>query len=193
MGGILAREMGLPVSRFVIASNSNNEVPEYLRTGIYRIISPSLNCISSAMNVGHPSNLARIIALYGGIMNEKGEILSEPDFDRMKNDFFGISISDDVTRETMGAFFKRYNKVIEPHGAVAWKGLEIYQEEINDNRKLAISLETAHPAKFPAEFAQIPGINIKMPVSLSGLAEKKEEFIKIENNYSGLKKYLLSL
>jgi threonine synthase len=193
MGGILAREMGLPVSRFVIASNSNNEVPEYLRTGIYRIISPSLNCISSAMNVGHPSNLARIIALYGGIMNEKGEILSQPEFDRMKNDFFGISISDDATRETMAAFFKRYNKVIEPHGAVAWKGLEIFQEDINDNRKLAISLETAHPAKFPAEFAQIPGINIKMPVSLSGLEEKKEDFIKIENNYSGLKKYLLSL
>ena len=66
--------MGLPVNRFIISTNENDEVPELLRTGVYRSISPSVNCISSAMNVGHPSNLARIIAMYGGRMDEKGVI-----------------------------------------------------------------------------------------------------------------------
>ena len=72
MGGLIAARMGLPVKKFILATNLNNEVPEYLRTGIYEPVSPSINCISSAMNVGHPSNLARIIALYGGMMDEKG-------------------------------------------------------------------------------------------------------------------------
>ena len=75
MGGLIAREMGLPVKKFIIATNENDEVPEFLRTGSYKPIIPSRNCISSAMNVGHPSNLARIVALYGGIMDNTGEII----------------------------------------------------------------------------------------------------------------------
>ena len=75
MGGLIARKMGLPVKRFILSTNQNDEVPEFLRTGIYKSISPSINCISSAMNVGHPSNLARIVALYGGMMDENGIIL----------------------------------------------------------------------------------------------------------------------
>ena len=59
MGGIIAKKMGLPVKQFIISTNENDEVPEYLRTGIYELINPSKNCISSAMNVGHPSNLAQ--------------------------------------------------------------------------------------------------------------------------------------
>jgi len=70
MAGLIAFRTGLPVKKFIVTTNENNEVPEFLRTGIYNKISPSINCISSAMNVGHPSNLARIIALYGGIMDE---------------------------------------------------------------------------------------------------------------------------
>ncbi len=82
MGGLIARQMGLPVEKFILSTNENDEVPEFLRTGIYNSISPSLNCISSAMNVGHPSNLARIVALYGGMMDETGTIHKEPDLTR---------------------------------------------------------------------------------------------------------------
>ena len=77
MGGLIAKKMGLPVKKFIISTNENDEVPEFLRTGIYKPINPSKNCISSAMNVGHPSNLARIVALYGGIMDETGNIIKD--------------------------------------------------------------------------------------------------------------------
>lgn len=86
MGGLIASKMGLPVKQFIISTNENDEVPEFLRTGNYKSISPSKNCISSAMNVGHPSNLARIVALYDGIMDETGNIIKVPDLKRMRED-----------------------------------------------------------------------------------------------------------
>ena len=73
MGGVFAKFMGLPVEKFIISTNSNDEFPVYLKTGKYKTIVPSVNCISSAMNVGHPSNIARLITLYGGKMDEKGK------------------------------------------------------------------------------------------------------------------------
>ena len=97
MGGLIARKMGLPVKKFIISTNENDEVPEFLRTGIYKTISPSINCISSAMNVGHPSNLARIISLYGGVMDRNGNIEKEPDLTRMRKDFCGFSVTDEDT------------------------------------------------------------------------------------------------
>ncbi|HOB84708.1 MAG TPA: threonine synthase [Bacteroidales bacterium] len=193
MGGLIAREMGLPVEKFVISANENNEVPEYLRTGIYRIISPSLNCISSAMNVGHPSNMARIIALYGGVMNEKGEILRSPDLGRMQDDFYGISVSDQVTRETIFSGYNDHRVLLEPHGAVAWKGLQHFlsgksPEELNG--RVFISLETAHPAKFPAEIRRILNFMPEAPPSLSKLAEIDEEYLTIENDYNSFREYI---
>ncbi len=100
-GGLLARDMGLPVKRFVVATNENDEVPLFLKTGDYTPVSPSRNCLSSAMNVGHPSNLPRIISMYGGRMDEKGKIIQPPDISRMNKDFFATSISDARTRETI--------------------------------------------------------------------------------------------
>ncbi len=194
MGGILADKMGLPVSRFIISTNRNDEVPVYLRSGLYNIISPSYNCISSAMNVGHPSNLARIIALYGGEMNEKGIILREPDLEKMRSDFFGISISDEETRKTIAGCYKKYGILLEPHGAVAWRGLESYhgqksQEASGDN--IFISLETAHPAKFADEIISILGFTPAVPPSLKGITEKNEEYTELDNDYGQLKEYFL--
>lgn len=191
MGGIIAREMGLPVGKFIISTNSNNEVPDYLSTGIYKIINPSLRCISSAMNVGHPSNLARIIALYGGIMNEKGQIITEPDLEKLRSDFYGIGFSDEETRETMLSCYNKYGILLEPHGAVAWRGLESYQSHFKTDDMPAISLETAHPAKFPEELNHIPGVSFEIPISLIGIRDKKEDFINIENNYGELKDFIL--
>ena len=76
MGGLIAWRMGLPVDRCVIATNANDEFPIFLKTSKYQKIVPSRVCISNAMNVGHPSNLARVVDLYGGMMDETGKILS---------------------------------------------------------------------------------------------------------------------
>ena len=74
MGGVLAKEMGLPVEKFIVAVNENDEFPSFLKTGEYEPVVPSRNCSSNAMNVGHPSNLARLIDLYGGwLFDERDE------------------------------------------------------------------------------------------------------------------------
>ncbi|MCD6408171.1 threonine synthase, partial [bacterium] len=81
MGGVFAREMGLPVKKFIVAVNENDEFPKFLQTGIYKPVEPSKKCSSNAMNVGHPSNLARLIDLYGGWLlderDEKGEVIKK--------------------------------------------------------------------------------------------------------------------
>ncbi|MCU0461341.1 MAG: threonine synthase [Bacteroidales bacterium] len=194
MGGILAREMGLPVSRFIIATNGNNEVPEYLKTGIYKVIAPSFDCISNAMNVGHPSNLARIVALYGGMMNEKGIILKHPDLERMRKDFFSLSISDEVTRKTISDSYKKHKAILEPHGAVAWKCMESYREQTGSEAQagqLFISLETAHPAKFGDEICRLLGFSPPLPSSFESISEIPEEFIEFKNDYIELRDYIL--
>lgn len=193
MGGILAREMGLPIEKMIIATNENNEVPEYFRTGSYSVIDPSLNCISSAMNVGHPSNLARIIALYGGVMNENGIILKTPDLEKMRRDFYGISVSDKETRETIAQCFTKYGVILEPHGAVGWRGMEKFISSAGNHKtddKLFITLETAHPAKFIEEVRNITGSDPELPHSLSEIKLKDEEFIELDNSYNDLRDYI---
>jgi threonine synthase len=194
MGGLIAFRMGLPVEKFIISTNENNEVPQFLLNGIYTPVSPSKNCISSAMNVGHPSNLARIIALYNGMMNETGVIVSQPDITNMRHDLFGTFVSDETTRETMREIFRKYKILLEPHGAVAWQGIKEYSKTMKDltpDSQLFISLETAHPGKFPEEIRQILNVDPLLPSSLIGLADKEESFITIENDYPLLKDSIL--
>ena len=84
MGGLIALKMGLPVHRFIAATNENDEFPNFVRTGVYEPIKPSKNCISNAMNVGHPSNLARLFDLYGGRMDETGHVSRQPDMEQLR-------------------------------------------------------------------------------------------------------------
>lgn len=194
MGGIIAKRMGLPVKRFVISTNSNDEVPVYLRTGIYKTIAPSRNCISSAMNVGHPSNMARIIDLYGGNMNEKGNILSAPDEQKLKVDMYAVSISDNETKSTIKAVYEKYHVLLEPHGAVGWAGLQHFCKEnppVDSANLLTVTLETAHPAKFPQEINNILGIDPPLPPSLSNLEGKEEKMTPLENDFGKFKELLL--
>jgi len=194
MGGLIAKKMGLPVKQFIISTNENDEVPEFLNKGSYKPISPSKNCISSAMNVGHPSNLARIIDFYGGVMDETGRIVITPDLAQMRKDLFAISVNDEETRKTINEVFSRYNILLEPHGAIAWRGIQEYSGTNAKNKpgkQLCISLETAHPAKFPDEIRQILNIEPPLPDSLAGLEKKPEHYIDIENNYQLLKDFLL--
>jgi threonine synthase len=196
MGGCLAKAMGLPISRFVIAVNDNDEFPVYLRTGAYEIIVPSRACISSAMNVGHPSNLARLVALYGGVMNERGEIHQQADLDRMRSDIWSTSISDQRTRETIHDAYTTHGLLLEPHGAVGWAGLREYlQQEIAGDASdlLCVSLETAHPAKFPEEIQRILSIDPELPPSLVGIESIPESYIHMENEYGAFASLLQSL
>lgn len=193
-GGLIAKRMGLPVRKFIIATNENDEVPRYLRTGDYEPVSPSRNCISSAMNVGHPSNLARIISHYGGNMNETGEILKVPDLNKMRQELFGIRVSDKTTRETIISFYRKYGKLLEPHGAVAWHGLLEYLKIITEGtgeKQLSVSLETAHPAKFREEIYKVSDIKIELPDSLAEVEHKNEDYLSLENNYDLLKKFIM--
>ena len=192
MGGVLAKFMGLPIKKFVIAVNENDEFPVFLKTGEYKKIEPSKNCLSSAMNVGHPSNLSRLVALYGGVMNEKGEISKKPDMNKMRNDIFSVSVSDEETKETIKDAYNKYELLLEPHGSVGWKGLMEYkgQNSLSDEQ-LCISLETAHPAKFPQNIIELLGFDPELPDSLKEIENEDETFENLKNNYEDFKYYLV--
>jgi threonine synthase len=194
MGGVLAMKMGLPVKKFIIAVNENDEFPDFLKTGNYNKVEPSRNCISSAMNVGHPSNLARLVALYGGVMDEKGQVHQQADLELMRKELYSVSISDALTRQTIRETWETCNVLLEPHGAVGWAGLKTYLQDDGkdtDKEQLFISLETAHPAKFPEEINRLLGFDPQLPPSLQGIEDKEEHFGTILNDYQEFKNLLI--
>jgi threonine synthase len=193
MGGMLSMQMGLPVKKFVIATNENDEFPAFIRTGKYNKIEPSKNCISSAMNVGHPSNLARFVAIYGGMMDEKGNISKMPDMEKIRGEIFAVSITDAETKQTIKSAWENYQLLLEPHGAVGWRGLEVFLKqnpEFDNPQQLCVSLETAHPAKFPEQIREILNFDPELPPSLHGLEDKPEKYDTLENDYEAFKNYL---
>ncbi len=192
MGGVLAFRGGLPVQKFVVATNANDEVPVFFQTEQYRKIEPSIVCLSNAMNVGHPSNLARLVDLYGGHLDEKGVLHRVPDMAAIRRDFYGVSISDDATRDTIGRVFRETGVMLEPHGAVGWAGLERFFEshpELADCP--ALSLETAHPAKFPDEVIRLTGTAPTLPDALKGLDALAERYDHMAVDYAAFKQILL--
>ncbi len=190
MGALIAMRMGLPVEHLVIATNANDEVPIYFKTGTYKKIVPSRRCISNAMNVGHPSNFARVIDLYEGWMDETGSIHQQPDLKKMRKELWTISISDDETRKTIKSVWEKYHLLLEPHGAVAWAGLQHFIKEENAGG-LMVSLETAHPAKFPEEIKQLLSFTPEVPESLAELENKKENYLRQPNDYAAFRNLLL--
>ncbi|WP_348303953.1 threonine synthase [Methanothrix sp.] len=189
MGGLIALKMGLPVKKFVAATNENDEFPRFMQTGVYEPIRPSKNCISNAMNVGHPSNLARLFFLYGGQMDETGQVATQPDLSAMREEIYAVSISDEETRQTIREAYSQYKVLLEPHGAVGWAGLVRYLNEFGDWSP-AVSLETADPAKFPDEIVRLIGVNPSLPPAMASLDEKEEHYLKMDGSYASLKDYL---
>ena len=181
------------MKKFIIAVNENDEFPKFLYSGKYEKIDPSRNCISSAMNVGHPSNLSRVVALYRGVMDESGSISRMPDMDRMQSDMVSYSISDVETEETIRTAYRNHRLILEPHGSVGWAGLMRHLEKNPDcdtTDQLFVSLETAHPAKFPEEIEDLLHLTPEVPESLSHLDQKEESYIEIDNDYSLFHKLL---
>lgn len=189
MGGLLALRMGLPVQKMVVATNENDEFPVFMNKGAYEPIRPSKNCISNAMNVGHPSNLARLFSLYGGQMDETGIVSRQPDLAAMRKDLFAVSITDEETRQTIKEAYRQHKVLLEPHGAVAWAGLLKYLDQCGDWSP-CISLETADPAKFPEEIIRATGVNPPLPAAMARLDELEESFEKMDGRYASLKEYL---
>jgi threonine synthase len=142
------------------------------------------------MNVGHPSNLARLVDLYGGHIDETGTMLKKPDMDRMRGDIYAVSIDDTQTRQTIGDVYRNHGALLEPHGAVGWAGLAQYLAETAAPHT-AVSLETAHPAKFPDEVKKATGVEPEVPPSLAAIEDKAERYDTIEVSYDAFKDYLL--
>jgi threonine synthase len=189
LGCEYARRMGLPVEKLIMPTNENDEFPRFLETGVYEKISPSRACLSNAMNVGHPSNLARFFDLYGGTVDRTGFVHRAPDLEEMKSRIYSVSISDRETKKTIKKVYDQYKVLLEPHGAVGWRGLEVYLELFGDF-PLCIALETAHPAKFPDEIRELIGINPDLPQSMKDIDERSGHPAFLSADYGELRTYL---
>ena len=117
-------------------TNENDEFPRFLETGVYEKVSPSRACLSNAMNVGHPSNLARFFDLYDGTVDRTGVVHRIPNLDEMRKQIYSVSISDRETKKTIKRIYDQYRVLLEPHGAVGWRGLEVYLELFGDDPAL---------------------------------------------------------
>ena len=162
-----------------------------LATGGYTKIEPSRNCLSNAMNVGHPSNLARLVAVYGGQMDERGVVHRAPDLAAMRRDLFSTSVSDDLTRTTIRQAWEQHRLLLEPHGAVGWRGFLDYLEHEPLQGAPAVVLETAHPAKFPEEIEKILGFSPEVPPALAVLDQLPEHYDRLGVEYGAFREYLL--
>lgn len=171
--GVMAKRLGLPVSKFIAATNANKVVPDYLSTGDFKA-RPSVQTISNAMDVGNPSNFARLVDLYG-------------DQKKMSNDVVGYSFSDDDTRKAMKELYARSNYILDPHGAVAYLGLQRYQQT---QPCAGVFLETAHPAKFGEVVEETLGRKIGLPLALKAVEAKEKVSVKVSKEFREAKERL---
>ena len=174
--GLFAKRMGLPVHRFIAATNSNDVVPEYLNTGTFKA-RPSVRTLSNAMDVGNPSNFARMKDLYGSTWN------------KIKQDILGYSFNDQQTTEAVQAIAKEFNYTIDPHGAVGYLALKEYLKTNPTHQ--GVILETAHPSKFIDDMESILDRKIDIPERLAVLANKTKTATFMDNSYVKFKNYLL--
>ncbi len=173
--GLFAKRMGLPVKHFVAATNANNIVPEYLNKGTY-ISRASVPTISNAMDVGAPSNFARMLDLYSLQWNG------------MREEIKGYSFNDDATRKGIKEVFDKYNYVIDPHGAVGYLALKEFQKQYSNTK--GIILETAHPSKFNKEVEAQIKKKVNIPTRLSELASRKKVATSIGTDFDSFKSLL---
>lgn len=186
----LARGMGVPIKRIVLATNANDAFPRFLANGTYEKVAPSRECISNAMNVGHASNLARFFHAYGGVVDKDGKVHKAPKLEKMREALWSVSVSDNETRAVMKEVHTSQSTLLEPHGAVGWKGLDAYRTETRDDT-LAVILETAHPAKFPEIVKEVLGLEPEVPESLADLDSRTGEPDRLPADYEALKTHLM--
>ena len=178
-GGLIAKQMGLPVEHFVVSTNINDVVPEFLKTKIFQP-RPSVTTISNAMDVGNPSNFDRMMDLY----NE--------DFEKLSSDVSGYCVTDSETQLAMKSLSQEKGYTLDPHGAVAYCGLQKYSAKAKDDFN-GIFLETAHPGKFLETVERTLGYQIQLPPVLQKFQAGKKLAIEINNDYNSFKRMLANV
>jgi len=191
MGAVVAKQMGLPVKKIIASVNDNDAFPRFLASGSYQKISPSRNSVSNAMNVGHPSNLVRLVAVYGGQMDETGQIHKQPDLAAMRRDIFSSSISDERTRGALKTFWDEFQLLLEPHGAVAWQGFQDWLATESLDGLPAVIVETANPAKFPEEIQKMMNWEPDVPPAMAAGLRLPEDYDRMPADYDKFRSYLL--
>ncbi len=207
VAGLFAIQMGLP-AKLIIGVNENDVFERFYREGIYAPAHETHSSPSNSMNVNWPSNMRRLVQLYGGQLvegedpdNPNKKIIEKfivPNLSAMRAEIVGsFSISDEETHRIIKDFYYEgrmigdIHSTIEPHGAVAWGATQRFRQETGYNGKV-ITFETAHPGKFPENLP--PGIEIRLPDSLKRLVHVGYgEHSVLENNYGDLKSIIRKL
>ncbi len=173
--GILAHISGLPVKKFIAATNANDVVPMFLQSGKFDI-KPSVTTISNAMDVANPSNFVRILQMF------------DNSYLNLKEKMIAVSISDEITAKMMREVYQKYNYVLDPHGAVGYYALDAYLAENNEDK--GYFMETAHPVKFDS-VEEIIGTFGVIPDVVNDLLNRGKQSIEMRVNYEDLKEILL--
>ncbi|MDC6352076.1 threonine synthase [Zeaxanthinibacter sp. PT1] len=174
--GMVAQRLGLPVSHFVAATNINDTVPKFMKSGKY-LPKPSSPTISNAMDVGDPSNFVRILHLY------------KDQLQNLAGMFSSYSFSDSMTKKAMADLYKRTGYIADPHGAVGYLGLKKFQASQPDC--YGIFLETAHPIKFRKVVEKTLNTTLEVPEQIKAVLDKDKTSIPLKT-YEELRSYLLS-
>ncbi|MDQ3489878.1 MAG: threonine synthase [Acidobacteriota bacterium] len=173
--GLLAQVSGLPVTKFIAACNSNDMIPRFMKSGELEP-KPPVSTLSNAMDVGDPSNFVRILEIFG------------KSFVSISAGLEAASVSDEQTAETMREVYKKYNYVLDPHGAVGFYALARYLDEHPEQK--GIFLETAHPVKFDS-VEKIVDTYGEIPETIKELLGRNKKSIEIEADYEVLKDIIL--
>ena len=174
--GLIAKRMGLPIKRFIAANNRNDIFYQYLLTGKYEPRA-SISTIANAMDVGDPSNFARVLDLYGN------------SHDRICQDISGCSYSDEQIGDTLADTYHRHGYLLDPHGAVAYRAL-IEGLKVGE---AGIFIETAHTAKFKDTVESIIGESIPIPEKLEKFMNGTKQTVKMSSGFAAFKKFLISV
>ena len=172
--GLFGKRMGLPVERFIAANNRNDIFYQYLKTGEYKP-RPSVATIANAMDVGDPSNFARILDLYEGSHNAIASEIS------------GETYTDEQIRETVQKTYEETGYLLDPHGACGYRALA---EDLKPGEN-GVFLETAHPAKFLQTVEDIIGTEVKIPEKLQAFMRGTKQSVPMSKDFTSFKAYLL--
>ena len=175
-GGLFAKRMGLPVKRFIAANNRNDIFLQYLQTGEYKP-RPSVSTIANAMDVGDPSNFARVLDLFGG------------SHDAIVSEISGVSYNDLQIAETLKACYSETGYLLDPHGACGYRALK----EGLEATETGVFLETAHPAKFLETVENIIGEKVEIPLKLQEFMKGEKKSLPLSKDFDTFKNYLLNL
>lgn len=171
---LIGKRMGLPVSRFIAANNANDIFYNYLQTGEYNP-RPSVQTIANAMDVGDPSNFARILDLYGH------------SHEAICNDISGAAYTDGQIAETMRQCLSQTGYLLDPHGACGYRAL---QEGLRTG-ETGVFLETAHPAKFKDTVEDITGQPLPIPAKLAAFMQGTKQSTPMTRDFADFKQYLM--